>query len=415
MIKKFWEYARYGVLLLLVFLITISSHPTIMDLSDSGGVTKGTILSSYIIYVFVVLLLMCFTNKSFLKCKTLLFSGAIFFFIILYYFITCSFYGTENMMEDARAILISLFAVLIGWQLDLDRKGLYLLLMVYAGLVLYVGVMQVIVNVGGFEILDEYESDNKNALGVMLSTSAIIFLFIGLNWNRIGWARAVFFAVAVASIVVMLTIRARAATISCGLMVLYVFVERFKKKHFLIYFFIGVVLAVGIYKAIPASAKDFIYDSFYQNYESQDFTSDRLARNIAAIRFLSQHFWLGNLNAYTTLAWIHNYPLEKLYKYGFIFSFPILFLYLFLLVTTIIKSAKTDNRNILNIGYYLLLIPYIISMVEPTFPFGPGTASVFNFIIFGVTLRSTLSESKANLTNNTEHTMAFFRNLFKYR
>ena len=126
-----------------------------------------------------------------------------------------------------------------------------------------------------------------------------------------------------------------------------------------------------------------------ENYEYDDVTSDRINRIVAGLRFLNQHFWTGNLDAYTTLAWIHNYPLEKLYKYGFIFAFPILFIYLFLLITTIVKSVKSDNHDIYNIGFYLLLIPNIISMAEPTFPFGPGTATIFNFIIFGIALRNT--------------------------
>lgn len=397
MIKKsilllFWKYARYGVLLLLIGLMAISSHPYIVDLSDESGITNGTVLSKYINLVFSVLFIMCLTNFSFLKCKTLMISGAVFFFIILYYLITFSFFGTDKMLEDARAILISLLAILIGWQLNFGKKELYVVLLAYAGLVLYVGLMQVIVNIGGFEILDLYESDHKNALGVMLSTSVIIFLFVGLNWQEIGWARFVFFVAALVTIVVILTIRARASTIGCVIVLLYVFFARYKKRNFVIYLIVGIVLIVILYNVIPDAVKDYVYNSFYQNYENDDVTSDRLNRNRAALRFLSQHFWLGNLNVYTNLDWIHNYPLEKMYKYGFIFSFPILVLYLFLLAVSFFKSVKADNRNIYCIGCYLLLVPYIVSMAEPTLPFGPGTATIFNFIFFGIFLRKIYDE-----------------------
>ena len=389
MIKKLWKYARFGVLLLLVFLISISSHPTIVDISDSANMYSGTVLSRYIDLVFVVLVLMCFNIKSIVKCRTFVTSMVIFMFIILFYLITCSFYGTDKMMGDARAIFISILAIMVGWQMDLDKKGLYFLLLLFAGLVLYVGLMQVRTNIGGFTILDQYESDNKNALGVMLSTAAIVFVFLGLNWKEIGWLRFIFFAVALLTLVVTLTIRARAATIGLGIMLVYIFWERYNNKKMWLYLIIGVVLVVVAYKVMPQSAKDYVYNSFYQNYENDDVTSDRMRRNMAAIKFLSQHFWVGNLNAYTNLAWIHNYPLEKLYKFGFIFAFPILFMYLYLLIVAIVKSIRSDNHNIYYIGYYLLLLPYIVSMAEPTFPFGPGTATIFNFILFGIALKST--------------------------
>ena len=391
-LNKLWKYGRFGVLLLLVFLITISSHPRVMDISSSEGIRTGTFLSRYIILVFGALFILTFNYfnfKSYFRSKTLMVSWVALIFIFLYYLITASFYGTKNMMDDGRAILVSVGAIMIGWEMNLDKKQLYFILLAFAGLTLYVGVMQVITNIGGFEIHDQYESYNKNALGAMLSVAAIIFLFIGLDWKKIGWVRFVFFAGVLASVVVMLTIRSRTATLSFAMMVLYIFYERYKKKHFWAYLFGGIVLIIVLYNFMPQAIKDYVYDSFYQNYEYDDVTSDRINRIVAGLRFLNQHFWTGNLDAYTTLAWIHNYPLEKLYKYGFIFAFPILFIYMFLLIVTIVKTVITDNHNIHNIGSYLLLVPYIISMAEPTFPFGPGTATIFNFIIFGIALRNT--------------------------
>ena len=190
-------------------------------------------------------------------------------------------------------------------------------------------------------------------------------------------------------------------------MLLYVLFVRYRKKNFWAYFIVGVLLIIAIFVFMPQFVKDYIYDSFYQNYENDDVTSDRLNRITAGLKFISQHFWVGNLNAYTTLAWIHNYPLEKMYKYGFIFAFPILFLYLYILIGTIVKTVKSDNDDIFNIGYYLLLIPYVISMAEPTFPFGPGTANVFNFLMFGLALRHTLGDTKPELTKDEDSPTVF--------
>ena len=63
--------------------------------------------------------------------------------------------------------------------------------------------------------------------------------------------------------------------------------------------------------------------------------------------------------------------------------------YFVTLFTALVRSGRMGTFNIFNAGYFALLIPFVISMAEPTYPFGPGTATVFNFILFGVALRDT--------------------------
>ena len=145
---SFWYRARYWVLLLLVVLITISSHPTIVDMSKAAGMKSGTILSRYIILVFAGLFLMCLNVKSMLKPKLVRVSWFIWGWIVVYYLITFAAFGKKGMMGDVRSIAISLVAIMIGWQLDLDEKKLRALLLAFSGLILFVGLMQVLTNVG---------------------------------------------------------------------------------------------------------------------------------------------------------------------------------------------------------------------------------------------------------------------------
>ena len=392
MLLTFWQKARYWALLLLVFLITLSSHPTIVATSRAAGVENGTILSRYIILVFAGLFLMCLNVKSMLKPKMIRACWIMWVCIVVYYLITFAVFGSKSMMSDIRSIAICLVAIMIGWQLDLDEKKLKIVLIAFSGLILFVGLMQVFTNVGGFVILDQYETDNKNSLGVMLVSGCFAFLVLGMNSNSKRIVRLLWFALAVLSMVVLLTIRARAATLTGGMMFLYVLYERYKGKNFFIYFLLAVFVAVIVYLVLPSSVKDFIYNSFFQNYEEGDITSGRGERNAAALEFLSYHLLLGNLNQNAQMGWIHNYPLNRTFEFGLVFVFPILLLYLFIMGKAIVKTIQSDNHNNFNIGYYLLLIPFVISMAEPTFPFGPGTATVFNFITFGLALRNTYNE-----------------------
>ncbi len=389
-----WRKIRYWVLLLLVLLITISSHPMIVNMSKDAGIESGTVLSRYIIIVFAWLFVMC-VNKTMLRSKHVLISWVIWTWIVLYYLITFSLFGKTEMMGDVRSIGICLIAIMIGWQLDLDEKRLRLLLLAYSGLVLFVGLMQVFTNVGGFVIRDLYVADNKNSLGVMLVSSAVVLLFLGLNHTRKGIGKLLFFVGAILVFAVLLTIRARAATLTTGIMLLFILYERYKGKYFFLYLLVGIMVFVVAFLILPDSLKDFMYNSFFQNYEGRDITAGRMERNNSAIGFLSYHIFLGNLDQNVSIGWIHNYPLNRTFEFGIVFVIPILVLYLYLLIAAIKNTIKSNSRNNYNIGYYLLLIPFVISMAEPTFPFGPGTATVFNFIVFGASLRDEYNE-KAN-------------------
>lgn len=391
-ISYWWSKARYWVLLLLIILITFSSHPTIVDMSRAAGMEKGTILSRYIILVFAGLFLMCLNVNSMLKPKMVRVCLGIFVFVFVFYYMTLAFFGVGKMMQDVRSIGICLIAIMIGWQLDLERKTFYGMLLAFAGMILFVGLMQVFTNVGGFVIRDQYFTDNKNSLGLMLATADVIFIVMGLNRQQKGFVKLLYFGLALLTLVVMLTIRARAATATLGLMLLYILYERFKGKNFFAYLFVGLFLAVVVYVFLPQSIKDFVYNSFTQNYEERDITAGRAGRNAAALDFLSGHLFLGNLNDHTQVGQIHNYPLNRTFEFGIVFVLPIILMYLYILFQAIFKTIKTNSRNNYNVGYYLLLIPFIISMAEPTFPFGPGTATVFNFLLFGASLRNTDNE-----------------------
>ncbi len=390
---------RYWVLLLLIALITISSHPIIVDMSRAAGMESGTILSRYIILVFAGLFLLCFNLNSMLGSKVVRTSLFIMAFILLYAFIVASFFGTNVMISYARTIAVCVVAIMVGWHLDLDRKRFNQVLLLFAGLTLFVGLMQVVMNIGGFEIHDQYETDNKNSLGVMLATSGTIFLVMAFNSKSKRFVQLVMYGLAILTFVVLLTIRARASALTGVIVLLYILYERYKGKNFWFYFLVGIMVITLVFICLPGSMKQYVYSSFFKNFEEGDITSGRMDRNIAALEFLSSHIFLGNLTENISIGWIHNYPLNKMFEFGLVFSFPILVLYLYLLFKAIVKTIRSDNHNNYNLGYYLLLIPFIISMAEPTFPFGPGTATVFNFIVFGAALRNTENERIGSVPN----------------
>ena len=376
--------------MLFVLLIAFSSHPAIMDLYEvEDSVSRGTVLTPFISLVFNALLITCLGLKPFIENKILKHFVAMFLFLEFSYLVTQGFFGTKAMSSDIWSIFISMGALMIGWQIALDKKNIYVLVLTYATFTLYVGLEQVYTNIGGFEILDEYMANNKNALGAMLASASFIFLYIGLEKRHIDIKHAICIILSVLTIAVLLTIRARTATLSVAAMLLIMFFKRVNKKYFLSYISITVftiVFLILVQLYYMPDLLDYISNSFFQHHE-QDITSNRIHRNVAGLNFLSDHIWFGNLDVKARMAWIHNYPLEKLFKYGLIFSAPILIIYVYIFFKTWTKMVKSNSHNLFNLGYYIMIIPYIISMAEPTFPFGPGTATAFNFILLGISMK----------------------------
>ena len=400
-----WEIARYWVLILLVALLTLSSHPRIVAMSQAAGIEVGTILSRYIIFVFGALFVMCFNLKSMLQPKFVRACWVIFILIGLYFLITLAVYGDRTMMSDLRSIAICLVSIMIGWQMRLSERRFWWLLMAFSGFTLFVGLMQVFTNVGGFIISDQYLTDNKNALGVLLASTTVVLVLLGMNQRRTIILKIIILSLAVLSFFILLTIRARGSTVTVLLMLLYIFYERFKGRNFVVYLLGVLILLVIVLMVLPDSFIEYFTDSFTLNREG-DITSGRAQRNQAGLSFLAQYPLFGNLGKNVDVGIIHNYLLNRTFAFGLVFVFPIFLMFVFILVFDIKRSICANNRENGNIGYYLLLIPFIISMAEYSFPYGPGTATVFNFLLFGMSLKYTAnselfhSSDRQILTNN---------------
>ena len=389
---------RYWVLILLITLITFSSHPTIVAMSHAAGIQVGTILSRYIILVYGALFVMCINFKSMLRPRFIRVCWVIYFVMALYFLMVFAFFSDKNMLSDLRSIAICLVAIMIGWQMRLDERRYWWLLMVYSSLTLFVGLMQVFTNVGGFVISDQYLADNKNSLGVMLASAIVILVFVGMNQGKTVLRQVLFIALSIFAFFILLTIRARTATLTVLLMLLYILFERFKGRNIALFFVGGLALLGIIFVLLPDSVKDYFFNSLLQNREG-DITAGRIERNQAGLSVLAQSPFLGNLGKNAEIGTIHNYPLNRTFAFGIVFSFPILLMYFYILIFAVKRTIKANNRQNGNIGYYLLLIPFIISMAEYTFPYGPGTATVFNFLLFGISL--SYSENISFLQSNS--------------
>ena len=379
---------RFLLFFLMIFLLTFYYHPYIFSLKGDREV--GNVLSNYIIINFALLFFFCVIDYVYYGVRVISTFVVLLLFVSFFSLIIYSFFDNSKMFEELRPLLITVCAIIIGIQIKFSRKEIIFFLTQFVLLISFVGFMQVLMNVGGFEIKDIYLTDGKNALGASLATSVVIALLLLLRSNS-NILKVIYAFLFVFCLVILLTIRARAALLTSFFLTLIILWNRIDIKYIkMMFLFLPLIFLVFIcsYFWFPDFIIDYIENSLFAGNAESDFTSGRMDRNLQALSFLKDNLLLGNLQGNSNVSWIHNYPLLNMYNYGLIFSLPILILYLYLLFVILKNMYVNRNKDILcNVGFYVLLVPFVISMAEPTFPFGPGTATVFNFIIFGVSLK----------------------------
>lgn len=386
--KTLFGRMRYWALLVLIVLLAMSSHPIVMSNSRNAGMEQGTLLSPYIIVLFAGLVLIC---ARWMLCFRVQKRSFIFLlFVAISALMAIAFFNNSSMIGDIRSIGICLCAIGVGCSLDLNTRGLKVLLLIYAGLFIFVGLSIIMVGLGSFIIQQQYIDSNKNILGVNLATTILILAFFIMDKSvKLFWKMGMLVMIAF-SFLIILTLRARTATLCAALILIYSLYTYFKGKNRnrAMPKTIGVVVFLLALVLLIAPIRDYIFNSFTLGYENEnDIFTGRTERNVAALNVVLEHPFLGNIDNKVKMAWVHNYPLLMWSEYGLIFAFPIMFLYLYLLFFTIKRSLQIRNETLWDLGYIALLIPFICSMAEPTLPYGPGTGTVFNFILFGISLR----------------------------
>lgn len=384
------NYLKNCALVVLLLAIGLSYHPTIIRMSRMAGYESGTILSRYIVvlFCFVFIVSICTPGFSILKSKIIRTTILSLLLIGITGLTAIAFFGNSQVVADLKSLLIVLGAIIIGMRLTPSRRLLLILFLAFSVSVLFSGFSQVLINIGGFRIEDQYLADAKNSLGALLASVSIISLFVAHDTR----SRIVRFFSAICTILgilLILVIRARMAFVTSIVVILLFFYLRSRSQHFLVTVLILFPVLLFIYYLLPGSVFDFIDASMTSGTQAYDFTSGRIATYKEALAIFLNNPLMGNIRQTEHIAWVHNYPLLKLSSFGLLFSWPVLVLYCYFLWQVISRSFH--YKDLTSFANLFLLVPFIISMAEPTFPFGPGTVTVFNFIIFGMADRAIIA------------------------
>ena len=371
-------------LAILFLFIALTFHPRFVDISVASDSGRGGILYPFIIVCFIILTIISIIDDSSHGKKLIKYFLPPVVILITALFVYAVFNDTYMLKGDFRAISISMVALYIGYSSHLTNKQLFFLVLFFAIASAYVGIEQVFIRGGGFTI-DSYFADSKNQLGPLLITAS--FSLVAFFQTTRGYYKAFIIGLFVLLVVLTLTIRARAALVAGACAFILLLLEMNKKKGIIGSIIITALLIVIVIILLPGVAKDYIYNSFFSGFNSGDITSGRAERNSNAIEYIINNLSLGHLgNPGQSLPTVHNYLLFKMYQYGVFFSIPILSFYFALFMRSMLALHKISRFSPKYAGFILIVIPYIVSIFEYTFPFGPGTATTFNFVMLGIAI-----------------------------
>ncbi len=378
---------RCIVLYIFVFLIAISYHPRIISVSRAAGYESGTILSRYITFFFIALFILCL-SFSFWKSRFIRRFLIFLFLALLMGVFVNAFYNNRLYLNAVRDVALCFIAVVIGWSLNLGRKDIERLLFFFSLVVLFSGLMQVLTNIGGFIIRSHYLADAKNSLGALLGT-VIISMIIVWRSSEVPVIRLVAVFFSILGLILTITIRARGALLSTVIVGLMVFLGFIRKTNIAIVFAALFILLFFALPLMPDVVYNYVYDSLFSGTQSVDFTSGRLSTYQAALEYLSEGdnlIWGDIDQSFDLGSWIHNYLLLQVFRFGIVFTLPLLVLYLYLFFHSA-KGTMRVKSPLYECGYPLVLVLFFISLLEPTFPYSPGTATLFNFVLMGCAFR----------------------------
>ena len=375
--NRMLENIKRNLLYLVIILVAISYYPPLYSVE---AIYSAMRLGLYAIVIFLVAL--TFSFKSLLK-NGLLKAGGIVILLILLEFLIFYAFGLRFEFSDVWQLIIVLLCISIGFNLkNIGENRVNQLLQLYAAIGVCVGLISFNFYKDAISELNVYAVEGKNQLGLIISSAAAVALYLGISLPKLSkqWIFRLFFLFGMVILLLMGARSAFAALLAFASVLLYKALTRKQR------IWCGVILII-----ILACSFDFLFTMLIGNHDVTDLNSistGRLERNMLGIAYINEYFWEGELYHASNIPWIHNYLILRLVRYG-VWSFLFLFFYFYLFVGMVRNIIRTRRQvKLENIGFFLLIVPYFISLLEPSAPFGPGSNVFMLYIILGITMRA---------------------------
>lgn len=293
-------------------------------------------------------------------------------------FTILSMLGFYVIFMPIRDLILSLLFVLIGLNIITTKKQFDTLISLYVFLYMIAALSIVFTFSSGFVINEFNLPIPKNQLSPAFGVGLILSQYYA--FKKSGIRRYLYIFATVLLLASLLVIRGRAVIFSF-LIINVVFIFFYIKNRRIFLYYISILLLLMPYLWIK------FYDALFLHYDVTDVNSistGRAVRNISALDYLLKNPFFGTLG--DGYGYVHNYVLHTLVLYGLFWGIIILYVY-FKYVSTVIMAIKVNTFDEVDVGPLIIAMLILVSLFEYTYPYAPGSAVYFAFIMIGQYLK----------------------------
>lgn len=377
----FVKYFKFILYIILVITMVYGYHPKYFN-------TEGESIYSYLHVFIPVILSIIITSINKFKCIKYIKFISTYAITALIISITCLLLYSFDLIDglsEIRSISIPLIGIVIGSISRFNDKQLDILIFIYIIFVVYICSLQITTNVGSFQIMEMYLVNAKNSIGPITCIAGLLAL-LNVTCSRYSIFYKIFmFGLYIITFYEIVTIRARLSMIIFIILSGLIIAKSIKQQRRINLLTIIMLVSILVVLITQEVVSDYITNSFYANRED-DITSGRIEGYAEGVNTFLNNPLFGNLFEQNDIEWIHNYPLLILSSYGIIIGIPWLFLYLYITYQTIKRYINVNIFANYNYGIIALSVLLLTSLGEPSFPYSPGTAVFFPFLLMGISL-----------------------------
>lgn len=331
--------------------------------------------------VMALLVMFTFFSSHFLKNRFLLAVSIIIAFLIIEFAVFSVGHLRYNI-DDVRQIIIVFLCMIVGYKICMTDSQLSRMGLIYIIGSILLGLYAIVFYTGSFS----FEGDRnlitgKNQIGGMVAVGGAMATYFYLTSKE---SKKLFLVLSLFSFFVSAILRDRSAFVA---LLFFVVLISFKQFQYYKVILILIVMLL-LYFFFKSSIDNFFINSLIGrgDIDINELSTGRAARNEMGIQYLSSHFWDGELQMNADIPWIHNYLLLRLVRYG-VWSFFFIVVYFSFILKMIKEYYRNKRLDVNKVGMFLPIIPFIVSLLEPSYPFGPGTVQVFVYVFFGYALQ----------------------------
>lgn len=277
-------------------------------------------------------------------------------------------------------LVMCLVFILLGYSMRLSDEHLYSALNFFVFVFTLAALSIILEYSTGFEIPERYLPIPKNQFAPVFAMAFILSIY-----NRSRGTKPIKILLGMCTIILffsLLVIRSRSSILAIILLVIIYTIYHIPTIKYKISALFAIFLT-----AVIASPK--IYQALFSNYDINSLESvsaGRVGTYGKGIFFLMDSPLGGTLQSpYISDSNIHNYLLYNLVNYGLFLSIPLTAMYFFYLFLTLALLRKNTFR-VYEFAPLLILIIFVSSVFEYSFPFAPGSAVLFPMLFLGIHL-----------------------------